>query len=266
MDKPLEVLIAEDNAINLKVVVRRLNLAGHRTTVATNGFEAVAAYERQPFDIVLMDVQMPEMDGLEATAIIRRKEQETGRHVPIIAMTAHAMKGDRERCLEAGMDEYVSKPIDFNLLFRHMAQFSFHEKPKSVFDREAMLASFDQDLDFVSDLVAMLLDDSPRVIEQVRDAVERRDADALARAAHRFKSSLVPFQAPQALEATKALEALGRANEMSNVDQAYQTFLNEVQLLIAAIKPMAASGGSATPSVTTNLDDSDSRGTTPCTA
>ncbi len=266
MDKPLDVLLAEDNAINLKVVVRRLNLAGHRTTVATNGREAVAAYERQPFDIVLMDVQMPEMDGFEATATIRLKEQDTGKHVPIIAMTAHAMKGDRERCLEAGMDEYVSKPIDFNLLFRHMAQFTRQEKAKPVFDREAMLASFDQDLGFVSDLVAMLLDDSPRVIEQVRDAVERRDADALARAAHRFKSSIVPFQAPQALEATKALEALGRANEMTNVDQAYQTFLNEVQQLIAAIKPIAASGGSATPSVTTNLDDSDSRGTTPCTA
>jgi PAS domain S-box-containing protein len=109
--RPLRVLLAEDNAVNQRLATRLLERAGHAVVVVGNGAQAVAAAEREPFDVVLMDVQMPEMDGLEATAAIRARERDGGGHQPIIAMTAHAMKGDRERCLEAGMDGYVSKPI-----------------------------------------------------------------------------------------------------------------------------------------------------------
>ncbi|NLY01306.1 MAG: response regulator [Rhodopirellula sp.] len=108
---PLHVLLAEDSLVNQKLAVGLLEKHGHSVTIANNGKEAIAALASQSFDAVLMDVEMPEMDGLEATAVIRVKERQTGTHVPIIAMTAHAMKGDRERCLEAGMDDYVSKPI-----------------------------------------------------------------------------------------------------------------------------------------------------------
>jgi len=107
----LRILLAEDNVVNQRLAVKVLNKRGYCVVVAGNGKEAVAAFEQEPFDAILMDVQMPEMDGFEATGVIREKEKETGSHIPIIAMTAHAMKGDRERCLEAGMDEYVSKPI-----------------------------------------------------------------------------------------------------------------------------------------------------------
>ena len=107
----LRILLAEDNVVNQRLAAKVLTKRGYLVVVAGNGKEAVAAFEREPFDVVLMDVQMPEMDGFEATAVIREKEKEKGGHIPIIAMTAHAMKGDRERCLEAGMDEYVSKPI-----------------------------------------------------------------------------------------------------------------------------------------------------------
>ena len=107
----LRLLLAEDNVINQKVAVGMLEAAGHEITVVNNGQEAVAALEQQPVDAILMDVQMPEMDGLQATAMIREREKTTGRHTPIIALTAHAMKGDQERCLAAGMDDYVSKPI-----------------------------------------------------------------------------------------------------------------------------------------------------------
>jgi PAS domain S-box-containing protein len=107
----LRVLLAEDNVINQKVSSRLLEREGHHVTVAANGREAISALERDRFDVVLMDVQMPEMDGFEATAAIRKQEQTTGRHQPIFAMTAHAMQGDRERCLAAGMDNYISKPI-----------------------------------------------------------------------------------------------------------------------------------------------------------
>ena len=105
------ILLAEDNVVNQRLAVKVLTKRGYHVVVAENGKKAVAAFESEPFDVVLMDVQMPEMDGFEATAVIREKEKETGGHIPIIAMTAHAMKGDRERCLNAGMDEYVSKPI-----------------------------------------------------------------------------------------------------------------------------------------------------------
>jgi signal transduction histidine kinase/CheY-like chemotaxis protein len=108
---PLRILLAEDSLVNRKLALGLLEKHGHLVVVAGNGKEAVMAWESQPFDVVLMDVQMPDMDGLEATAVIRTKEKLVARHTPIVAMTAHAMKGDRERCLEAGMDAYVSKPI-----------------------------------------------------------------------------------------------------------------------------------------------------------
>jgi two-component system sensor histidine kinase/response regulator len=113
----LRVLLAEDNVINQKVGVRLLEKRGHSVRVVSNGKEALEAMAGEPFDLVLMDVQMPEMDGLEATAIIRQKEQTTGKHLPVLAMTAHAMKGDREMCLTAGMDGYIAKPIQPRELF-----------------------------------------------------------------------------------------------------------------------------------------------------
>jgi CheY-like chemotaxis protein len=117
----LRILVAEDNSINQMLAVRLLEKAGHSVAVANNGEEAVAAVARETFDLVMMDVQMPVMDGFEATARIRQQEKETGRHLPIVAMTAHAMKGDRERCLDAGMDGYVAKPVQREDLFAAIA-------------------------------------------------------------------------------------------------------------------------------------------------
>ena len=116
--RPLHILLAEDNPVNQILVVRRLEQRGHTVVVADTGREAVRVWRQEPFDVVLMDVQMPEMSGFEATTLIRAHEQGTGRHTPIIALTAHAMKGDRERCLEAGMDAYLGKPIRMEELFQ----------------------------------------------------------------------------------------------------------------------------------------------------
>src|SRR5262249_54019705 len=113
----LRVLIAEDNLVNQKLAARLLEKRGHRVVVVSNGREALAAWNAQPFDVILMDVQMPEIDGLEAASAIRREEAAHGGHIPIVAMTAYAMKGDRENCLAAGMDRYISKPIRAHELF-----------------------------------------------------------------------------------------------------------------------------------------------------
>lgn len=110
--KSLHILIAEDNPINQKLAVRLLQKQGHTSIVANNGREAVETWARQSFDAILMDMMMPEMDGLEATIAIREHEKTTGQHIPIIAVTANAMIGDRDKCLAAGMDEYISKPVD----------------------------------------------------------------------------------------------------------------------------------------------------------
>jgi CheY-like chemotaxis protein len=118
--RSLRILLAEDNVVNQRLAMRLLEKRGHTVFLAGNGREALEAFDGEQFDLVLMDVQMPQMSGLEATVAIRAKESENGTHVPIVAMTAHAMKGDRERCLEAGMDGYVSKPIQAQTLFEEI--------------------------------------------------------------------------------------------------------------------------------------------------
>ena len=115
--KSARILLAEDNAVNRTLAIRLLEKRGYTVAVAANGGEALAALEKEEFDAILMDVQMPEMDGFEATAKIREKEKSTGKRIPIVAMTAHALKGDEERCIGAGMDGYVSKPIRTNELY-----------------------------------------------------------------------------------------------------------------------------------------------------
>ncbi len=115
--RSLRILLTEDNVVNQLVASRVLEKQGHRVVTSSNGREALARLDQERFDLILMDVEMPDIDGLEATALIRQKEKTTGGRIPIIAMTARAMKGDRERCLAAGMDEYVSKPIQPSVLF-----------------------------------------------------------------------------------------------------------------------------------------------------
>lgn len=115
--KSLHILVAEDNLINQKLAVRLLQKQGHTSVVANNGREALETWERQPFDAILMDMMMPEMDGLVATMKIREREKATGQHIPIIAVTANVMAGDQEKCLAAGMDDYIPKPVDVTRLY-----------------------------------------------------------------------------------------------------------------------------------------------------
>jgi len=231
------VLLAEDNPVNQRVAVRLLARRGHDVTVVENGREALDALDRQAFDVVLMDLQMPEMGGLEATAAIRERERRNGGRVRIVAMTAHALKGDRERCLAAGMDGYLSKPIDRLELFNAVEQaaapaVSPPVAPMTVvFDRADALDRFGGDDHLLRDIVVAFCDDMPRLLDRMDDAIRRRDADGLRAVAHEFKGAAANLGAPGVVEALHALENLGRHAALDAAPVARQRLSHEVALL-----------------------------------
>ena len=245
----LNILLAEDNIVNQKMAVRMLEKRGHTVVIASDGRETLATLEQQQFDVVLMDVQMPQMDGFEVTASIREKEKATGAHIPIVAMTAYAMKGDRERCLEAGMDGYVGKPIKAQELFDAIESLvgtsaeaetsaETEQHTDEVFDRDATLARVDGDLEFLMELVELFLEDSPKLLSRIRDAVARGDSKALERAAHTLKGSVGNFDAKATFEAALKLENMGRNEDLSNAEEAYSALEEELERLKPALESL----------------------------
>ncbi|NUQ62211.1 MAG: response regulator [Pirellulales bacterium] len=215
--RPLKVLLAEDSLVSQKLVFELLSRQGHEVVIVNNGREAVAAVRAQPFDLALMDVSMPEMDGLEATAVIRARERHTGRHLPIIAMTAHAMKGDCERCLAAGMDEYVSKPVHARRLFEKMRivaeRFAPEEAraggpvpPEKPFDWEKALDAFRGDSELFHVVAEAFVEEAPRLLAAIHQAIETGNEAELKRAAHTLKGSLRHIAADDAFEEAFRLE------------------------------------------------------------
>jgi len=234
----LHVLLAEDNEVNQLVATRILEKLGHRVTVVSSGREAVSAVQSGTFDIIAMDVQMPEMDGLEATAEIRRRERTTGTHIPIIAMTAHAMKGDRERCLEAGMDGYTSKPIRITELEQAIATVlpkssmrvrpSRNDPAEQVIDQAALLNGVDGNRRLLNQIVRLFLADYPRRIDEIKNAIHRGDANALARAAHALKGSVGNFAAKNAISVLQRLETMGRNQELNAAGEEFVALESEL--------------------------------------
>ncbi len=219
--RPLKVLLAEDTLVNQKLAVGLLRRQGHHVVVVNNGREALRALASSPFDLVLMDVQMPDMDGLEATEIIRQQERGTDRRVPIVAMTAHAMKGDRERCLEAGMDGYLAKPIRASALFATMAEVVGESQvapPQDtnggvspMVDWGAALNAVQHDRDLLREIVEAFLEEYPTLLLRVKQAVEHECSHDLACAAHALKGSMRNFgETPPFVEALE-LEVLARS-------------------------------------------------------
>jgi PAS domain S-box-containing protein len=244
----LRILLAEDNAVNRELTMRILAKRGHSVAVAVNGRLALEVLETQAFDLILMDVQMPEMDGFEATAAIRRREASTGTHIPIIAMTAHAMKGDRERCLQAGMDGYISKPVQAEELLKMTESLAIGAGPieglddsaQSVMDRTMALARVDGDENLLSDLARLFCEESPRMMAAVKEAAGARDAERLQRAAHSLKGAVATLAAQKAFEAALRLERLGRAGDMAEVDKAYALLELQVDRLRAVLETITA--------------------------
>jgi two-component system sensor histidine kinase/response regulator len=218
---PLSILLAEDNLVNRRVATGFLTNRGHRVTVAMNGREAVDLLEQSTFDVILMDVQMPVMGGFEATTLIRQREREGRGRTPIIAMTAHAMGGDRERCLAAGMDDYVSKPIDIQQLVaaleRQTASAVTSVAPagaavaaEDTLVRADLLLSLDNDEALLADVIVAFLEEGPALLEHVQRAFAAKDGKALERAAHTLKSCVGQLGAHHTMKSALVLEELGR--------------------------------------------------------
>ena len=242
----LNILVAEDTLFNQKFIRRLLDRWGHKATIVENGKAAVSAVSQNHFDIVLMDVQMPEMDGFEATEKIREMESSTSGHVPIIAMTAHAMKGDRERCLEAGMDDYVPKPISsetllnaINALVNQPSEGDIVSNPEDsnqgvgtpLFDKEALLKAFDNDWDFFMEVVDMFVADYPQMMADIKQAIDHQDAPKLERTAHALKGMLGNFQVEPSVEKAFALEKLGRSQTFDSAAATYDSLADDLARL-----------------------------------
>jgi signal transduction histidine kinase/CheY-like chemotaxis protein/HPt (histidine-containing phosphotransfer) domain-containing protein len=202
--RKIRILVAEDNVVNQKVALKMIERLGYRADVAGNGLEVLEALKTVPYDLVLMDVQMPEMDGFEATRMIRRETSHPmfQRHIPIIAMTAHAMKGDREKCIEAGMDDYVPKPIQAEDLTAVIEKWILGrarnesaekpggvEKQRPVFDKSSLLRRVGDDEEFLAKLVALFLQDIPKQISSLEEALKKNDGLLCERIAHSIKGS-----------------------------------------------------------------------------
>ncbi|HTU90153.1 MAG TPA: PAS domain S-box protein [Gemmataceae bacterium] len=244
-DHPLRVLLAEDNIVNQRLAVRILEKRGHSAVVACNGKEALDLLERQPFDLVLMDLEMPEMSGFEATAVIRDRERRTGRHIPILALTAHAMKGDRERCLAAGMDGYVAKPVQARELYQAIAELvpnvALSEKATAagrlvVQDRNEALAHVGGDADLLRELSGVFLRDCPRMIEEVIDGLCAGDAVKVKRGAHSIKGAVAILGGKAAFEAALRLETMARQDDLSNAESAWQALRENLEQFQHALR------------------------------
>jgi CheY-like chemotaxis protein len=216
--------------------------------VAENGHAALDALERARFDIVLMDLQMPVMDGIEATAAIRERERATGGHVRVIAMTAHAMRGDRDRCLAAGMDGYLSKPIDPHILFAAVEQREPTAEPSaalrvtaspvrsSMFDEAALRARVHGDEELMHEVVRLFLEDCPARVAAIEDAARRRDAAALRAAAHALKGAAGNLGAPGLFEAARVIERIGDECRMDAAESACRRLAAEAATLLDLLR------------------------------
>ena len=247
----LRVLVAEDNAVNQQVAVGMLERAGHEAIVAENGREALALLEKEAFDVVLMDVQMPEMDGIETTGAIRERERATGGHLPIVALTAHAMKGDAERCLAAGMDAYLAKPLQPRELVSAIASALGSASPGpaapadgasgplpttvGAVDLPRLLERVGGDRKALADLVRIFRADSPKQVARLRDAVRESDSAALRAAAHALKGAVSNFAAPGATEAALRLQKMGDAGQLAGAAAALERLEGEIEALLAAL-------------------------------
>jgi PAS domain S-box-containing protein len=245
----LRILVAEDNATNQKLVSALLDQQGHTATVVGNGTLAVQRAAQEPFDVILMDVQMPEMSGIEATAAIRKQEEGTGRHLPIVALTARAMAGDREQCLAAGMDAYVAKPVRaaelFSAIDAAIAGTPPSQRPAlspdttvSSVNVSVLLSGFGGRSDLVAEVIDVFLADAPVMLTRLRHAGAGANASELAAAAHAIKGSAGLFSQGEAYARARALEIRARSGDASNAAAACDEIDASLSRLVSELRTL----------------------------
>ena len=266
--RSLRVLLAEDNPVNRALIIQLLKKRGHEFVVAENGRQAIEAHERATFDVALMDVQMPEMDGFEATGEIRRREVLSGKHLPIIALTAHAMTGDRERCLAAGMDSYLTKPVRPGDLYETMERAvprthsdgdrpvvgaepaqapvptNGKKGPAPAFDPLEAMATVADDRDLLAQMAELFRNERPRMLSAIGRSVLAGDAAGLARAAHALKGSVGNFGKTESFESAQELERMGREGVLVGAGESFARLQDQLMRLerdLSAFLALAAS-------------------------
>ncbi|GIW94177.1 MAG: hypothetical protein KatS3mg110_2218 [Pirellulaceae bacterium] len=255
--RPLRVLVVDDHDANRKLATTILQRRGHHCVEATSGEEAIRLWEQQPFDVILMDVRMPQMDGFQATQIIRRREQAGAKHVPIIALTAHAMKGDRERCLAEGMDGYLAKPLrpaDLVRMVESLGGRELHMAPEvspaisqpsadpgpREFDFQKALESMDNDQSLLLQQMQYFLKDGPELVSRIRRAIARKDGRDLELAAHRLKSLTARYEARMASTLAAELEERGTHGRWEGAEQQAEQLEQLVSRLCRAVQQYVA--------------------------
>jgi two-component system sensor histidine kinase/response regulator len=250
--RPLSILLAEDHEVNQQLMVRLLSQQGHRVTLARDGLEALSCFERETFDLVLMDVQMPRLGGLEATGRIRALEAATGRpRTPIVALTANAMQGSSEECLTAGMDGYVSKPVQFPLLHQEMRRAlegqrtsavhpSSPPPPPVTFDPQAVLETLEGDREFFCQLAAVFLEDTRVRLAALRSSLSSSDAPAISRTAHALKGASGSFGARRLMDLCLKLEVAANHGQLGRGPALLAEMDVEVEQIAQALEPWVA--------------------------
>jgi two-component system, sensor histidine kinase and response regulator len=239
------ILVAEDNAVNQAVIMRVLQKMGHTPVLAQNGKEALALASAEKFDLAFMDVQMPEMDGLAATTAIRESEKISGAHLPIFAMTAHAMKGDRELCLAAGMDGYITKPVRFTDIEQTLSGLATTPATPAApaeaasWNKSEALDRIGGDEELLRDLCHIFLEESPKLLQKLHQAVAAGDSDAIMRAAHSLKGESSYLGASGTSQAARQLEEMGRSQDLSRASDTLAVLDREVATLHLDLKNLA---------------------------
>jgi two-component system sensor histidine kinase/response regulator len=249
----LRILLVEDNAVNQLVALRLLEKYGHTVSVAGDGRKALAELENESYDVILMDVQMPEMNGWEATQAIREKEKATGGHIPIVAMTAHAMKGDQERCLAAGMDAYLTKPIRTQELLALLdgiggqkagppvpLDMPSKKSTADAIDLEATLERLEGDRGLFQELTQMFKNDCPKLVERMRRAIVMHDAKSLESCAHTLKGSSANLGALAVSQAAGEIERLASAGSVESTSVEFRLLQEELERAFSELEAIRA--------------------------